>query len=189
MFRIKKSFSLNFKVFKFLLITPIFFLVPVFTNISESKAGLEFQWDQDSGYRRLKWFQKENQRKFRNRIYFFLRPSDRKDGILRINLAIPKSFKTKLKKENISLCKVKIGGFETRTKCIENIPADIEIKDDNSSLVFYPYRPIPSNKDSYAIVLKVFNPRKSGLYQFHSYGQYVGQSVSSYLGSTTIVID
>ena len=84
---------------------------------------------------------------------------------------------------------MKIGGFETRTKCIDNIPADIEIKDDNSSLVFYPYSPIPSNKDSYAIVLKVFNPRKSGLYQFHSYGQYVGKSVSSYLGSTTIVID
>ena len=125
MFRIKKSSSLNFKIFKFLLITPIFFLVPVFTNISESKAGLEFQWDQDSGYRRLKWFQKDNQRRFRNTIYFFLRPSDRQDDLLKVDLAIPKSFKTKLKKENISLCKVKIGGFETRTKCIDNIPAEL----------------------------------------------------------------
>ena len=189
MFRIKKNFAVNFKIFKFLLFTPILFVVPVFTNISESKAGLEFQWDQDSGYRRLKSLQKENERKFRNTIYFFLRPSDRREELLKINLDIPKNFKTKLKKENISLCKVKIGGFETRTKCIDKIPADIEIKDDNSSLDFYPYSPIPFNKDSYAIVLKVFNPRKSGLYQFHSYGQYVGKSVSSYLGSTTIVID
>ena len=39
------------------------------------------------------------------------------------------------------------------------------------SLDIYPYRPIPSNKDSFAIVLKVFNPKKSGLYQFHSFGQ------------------
>jgi len=189
MFKIEKKNFFNLKILNFLLISPILFSIPVFTNINEAKAGLEFQWEQDSGYRRLRWFQKENQRKFRNTIYFFLRPSDRKDELLKVNISIPKSFKTKLKKENISLCKVKIGGFETRTKCLDNIPADIEIKDDNSSLVFYPYRPIPSNKDSYAIVLKVFNPRKSGLYQFHSYGQYVGKSVSSYLGSATIEID
>ena len=53
----------------------------------------------------------------------------------------------------------------------------------------YLHKPIPKNKESYAIVLKVFNPKKSGLYQFHSYGQYKGESVSSYLGSWTIVID
>ena len=46
-----------------------------------------------------------------------------------------------------------------------------------------------SNKESYAIVLKIFNPKKTGLYQFHSYGQPKGKSVSSYLGSWTIVID
>ena len=46
-----------------------------------------------------------------------------------------------------------------------------------------------SNKDSYGIVLKVFNPKKSGLYQFHSYGQQKGKSFSSYLGSWTILID
>ena len=39
------------------------------------------------------------------------------------------------------------------------------------------------------IILKVFNPRKSGLYQFHSYGQPKGKSLSNYLGSWTIVID
>ena len=47
-----------------------------------------------------------------------------------------------------------------------------------------------SNKESYAIVFKkISNPKKSGLYQFHSYGQSKGKSVSSYLGSWTIVID
>ena len=87
---------------------------------------------------------------------------------------------------------MRIGGFENRTKCLENIPADIEIISEESSLRsinIYPYSPIPSNKESYAILLKVFNPKKSGLYQFHSYGQPKGKSVSSYLGSWTIVID
>ena len=187
-----KKLALNLKFLRFFLIPTILFATPFFNNIQDARAGLEFQWDQDSGFRRLKWFQKENKRRFRNTIYFFLRPSDRRTGLLKINLAIPKTFKVNLKKEKISICKVKIGGFESRTRCLEDIPADIEINTDESSLRslnIYPYSPIPNSKESYAVVLKVFNPKKSGLYQFHSYGQPKGESFSSYLGSWTIVID
>ena len=187
-----KKPALKFRIFRFLLIPTILATTPFFSNFQEAKAGMEFQWDQNSGYRRLKWFQKENTKNFKNTIYFFLRPNDRKVELLKINLAIPKPFKSTLKKENISLCKVRIGGYETRTKCLENIPADIEIDTDESSLRsinIYPYRPIPSNKESYAIVLKVFNPKRSGLYQFHTYGQPKGESILNYLGSSTIVID
>ncbi len=188
-----KKLALNFKILRFFLIPTILVSTPFFNKIQDAKAGLEFQWDQDTGHRRLKWFQKENRRKFRNTIYFFLRPSDRRTDLLKINLAIPKTFKTTLNKEKISLCKVKIGGFDSRTKCLEDLPADIEINTDDSSLRslnIYPYSPIPSDKESYAIVLKkVINPKRTGLYQFHSYGQSKGGSVSSYLGSWTIVID
>ena len=122
-----------------------------------------------------------------------MRPSDRRADLLKINLSIPKTFKVNLNDKKISFCKVRIGGFENRTKCLENIPADIEIETDDSSLRsinIYPYSPIPSNKESYAIVLKkIFNPKRTGLYQFHSYGQPKGGSVLSYLGSWTIVID
>ena len=182
----------NFKVLKLFLIPMILVSTPFFSNIQDARAGIEFQWNQDDSFRRLKWFQKEDKRKFRNTIYFFLRPSDRKTDLLKINLAIPKSFKSTIKKEKISFCKVRIGGFESRTKCLEDIPADIEINNDElglRSIDIYPYSPITSNKDNYAIVLKVFNPKKSGLYQFHSYGQPKGESFSSYLGSWTIVID
>jgi hypothetical protein len=187
-----KKLVLNFKILKFFLLPVILVSTPFLNNLQNAKAGLEFQWDQDSSYRRLKWFQTENKRGFRNTIYFFLRPSDRKTDLLKINLAIPKTFKVSLKKEKISLCKVNIGGFESRTKCLEEIPADIEITTDESSLRslnIYPYSPLPTSKESYAIVFKVFNPKKSGLYQFHSYGQPKGTSVSSYLGSWTTVID
>ena len=188
-----KKLALNFKILRFFLIPTILVSTPFFNKLQDAKAALEFQWDQDSGHRRLKWFQKEDRRKFRNTIYFFLRPSDRRTDLLKINLAIPKTFKTTLDKEKISLCKVKIGGFDSRTKCLEDLPADIEINTDESSLRslnIYPYSPIPSDKESYAIVLKkVINPKRTGLYQFHSYGQSKGKSVSSYLGSWTIVID
>ena len=192
MFKKTKKLSLNYKILRFFLIPTILFSTPFFNNPQDAKAALEFQWDQDSGHRRLKWFQKENKRRFRNTMYFFLRPSDRKTDLLKINLAIPKTFKVKLKNEKINLCKVRIGGFEDRTKCLKDIPADIEINTDESSLRsinIYPYSPLPSSKDSYAIVLKVLNPKRSGLYQFHSYGQPKGKSVSRYLGSWTIVID
>ena len=188
----RKTPALNFKILRLFLIPTILFSTPLLNIIQEAKAGLEFQWDQDSGYRRLKWFQKENKRRFRNTMYFFFRPSDRTTDLLKLNLALPKTFKVTLKEENIKLCKVRIGGFDSRTKCLEDVPADIEIKTDESSLRsinVYPYRPIPSNKDSYAIALKVFNPKKKGLYQFHSYVQPIGKSVSSYFGSWTIVID
>ena len=192
MLKITKKITLNLKILRFFIIPTILVLTPFFSKIQDAKAGLEFQWDQDSNFRQLKWFQKENKRKFRNTIYFFLRPSDRRTDLLKIKLAIPKTFKSTLKNEKISFCKVRIGGFENRTKCLEDIPADIEINTDESglrSLDIYPYRPIPVNKESYAIVLKVFNPKKSGLYQFHSFGQPKGKSFSSYLGSWTIVID
>ena len=192
MFKITEKLPLNFKILRFFIIPIILVSNPFFNKIQDAKAGLEFQWEQDTGHRRLNWMLKEEKSGFRNKIYFFLRPSDRRTDLLKINIANPKPFKAKLKKEKISLCKVRIGGFEERTKCLEYIPADIEVNSDKSfiySINIYPYTPIPSNKDSYAVVLKVTNPNRKGLYQFHSYGQPKGQSVSSYLGSWTIVID
>ena len=177
MFKHTKKLTLNFKILKFFLIPTILVSTPFFNNIQDAKAGLEFQWDQDSAYRRLKWFQKENRRKFRNTIYFFLRPSDRRTDLLKINLAIPKTFKSTLKNEKISFCKVKIGGFEARTKCLEDIPADFEIKTDESglrSLDIYPYSPIPSNKDSYAIVFKIFNQKNQAYINFIHIGNLKG---------------
>ena len=187
-----KKLALNFQILRFFLIPTILVSAPFINHIQDAKAGLEFQWNQDSSFRRLKWFQKENKRRYRNTIYFFLRPSDRRTDLLKINLAIPKTFQSTLKTEKLSFCKVRIGGFDSRTRCLEDIPADIEINTDESglrSLDIYPYSPIPSNKESYAIVLKVFNPQKTGLFQFHSYGQPKGESFTSYLGSWTIVID
>ena len=183
-----KKFLNKHKILKFLLLSPFLLSVPLL-NITEIKAGLEFQWDEQSGYRKLKWFQKNNENRARNTIFFFLRPVDRKASLLKITLNIPKTFKSEIKEKKIRFCKVRIGGYESRSKCIEDIPADIELNLDKTSLDIFPYSPIPRNKDSYAIVFKVFNPRRTGLYQFHSFGQYAKDSVSSYLGSSTIVID
>ena len=193
MLKKKMKIDLNLKIFRFLLIAPILFSLPIsnfFTG--DAKAGLEFQWNENDGFKRLKWFQKNSKKQFRNKIYFFFRPNDRKTSLLKIDFVIPKTFKTKIKDKNISLCKVKIGGFDSRTKCLEDIPVDINIKEEESSMKIvniYPLSPIPSSKDTYAIVLKAKNPTKTGLFQFHSYGQPSGKTSTNYLGSWTILID
>ena len=64
-----KKLNVNLKILRFFIFPIILFSTTFFYNTQNAKAGLEFQWDQDSGYRRLKWFQKENKRKFRNTIY------------------------------------------------------------------------------------------------------------------------
>ena len=195
----KQKFNLNLKILKLLFIVPVLVSIPLSSFIGDAKAGLEFQWDQNTGFKRLKWFQKEAKQSLRNKIYFFFRPFDRKESLLKIDLVVPSTFKSTLKTKNIKFCKVEIGGFEGRTKCLEDIPADIEIESEDivikkkestiRRILIYPYKPIPTNKENYAIVLKTINPRRSGLYQFHSYGQPTGKVSSKYLGSWTIVID
>lgn len=167
----------------------VFYLLKRY-NIFKNRP-FEVQQDEHPNYKKLKWFQTNSKNGARNTIYFFLRPSDRKNHLLKITLKIPKTFKGTLKEEKISLCQVKIGDGDTRTKCIEDIPSDFELNEAKDSLDIFPYSPIFSNKKNYAIVLQLFNPRiKSGLYQFHLYGEYISENpVSSYLGSYTIPID
>ena len=162
-------------------------LVPLNTN---SLKALEFQWNPNDNYKRLRWHQTNPKKKSKNKIFFFYKPSDRKTSLLSINVKLPDNFKSTLKPKNISLCRVNIGGFNSRTKCLENIPSDIQINREDKKVEIYPISPVPSNKESYAIVFKVTNPQRSGLYQFHSFGKSSGPiPVARYLGSWTIKID
>ena len=52
MLKITKKLILNLKILRFFIIPIILFSTPFFKNIQDAKAGLEFQWNQDSSYRR-----------------------------------------------------------------------------------------------------------------------------------------
>ena len=104
---------------KIFLIFPLFFpFYPYQYNSAE--AALEFQWDGNKNYKKLKWFQKTSKKRAKNKIFFFMRPSDRKTGLLRINMKLPDNFKREIKPKKITLCRVNIGGFNSKTKCLEN---------------------------------------------------------------------
>ena len=176
------------KIIKLISCSTIFFSLTS-SNYTPLKA-LEFQWNSNSDYKKLTWHQTNPEKKSKNKIFLFYRPSDRKTGLLTINVKIPDKFNSTLKPKNISLCRVNIGGFDSKTKCIENIPSDIEINKNDKKVEIYPISPVPANKDSYAVVFKVINPHRSGLYQFHSFGKSSGPiPIATYLGSWTIKID
>ena len=185
----------SFKFFKKNSLINYLLFLPIFTSfltlqINSAKANLEFQWDNDSGYKRLKWHQTRPKKNAKNTIFFFLKSRNRKTGLLSLNIKFPEKLESSIKPKNISLCKVNIGGFDSKTKCLENIPSSIDIDNEANSVEILPVSPIPTNKDSYAIVFKIINPQRSGLYQFHSFGKSSGNiPISSYLGSWTIKID
>ena len=181
------SFSIKKSINTLLFSTILISILPF--KINSSKA-LEFQWNPNDGYKRLNYYQKTSEKNFKNKIFFFFKPRDRRTGLLSINIKIPDNFKSTLKPNNITFCKAKFGGYTSRTKCLKNIPSDIVFDKENKRLEIYPITPIPSDEDTYAVVFKINNPRRSGLYQFHSFGKSSGPiPVSSYIGSWTINID
>ena len=169
---------------KYIALTPF---ITLFINPNPLKSGLEIQWENSGNFKRLNWYQRDNKKSARNKVFLFLRKSDRKTGLLKVDVKVPKTFFSKIKKDKVNLCQVQIGGFTKKTKCLVNTPADIELDKEKNTINIFPSTPIPSSKDNYAIVLKVTNPNRGGLYQFHSFGQSSGNiPVSYYLGSWTL---
>jgi len=183
---IKKAFFIGFSAFIFG--TGASILAP---KSSASPGFFEHQWDPEPGYKRLKYFQSSSDKLDRATYYFFLRGKERKDNITKLTLKVPDYFKTKIKPEKLNLCKVKVGGFKGRTNCLENVPSVIQIKNNQTSIEIFPEKPIPLNKDNYAVVMKVFNPRKGGMFQFQalSQSQQPGEiPISTYLGTWNVSV-
>ena len=158
---------------------------------SASPGFFEYQWDADPDYRKLRYYQSTREKLDRARYYFFLRGRERKDNTIKLTIKIPDYFDAKIKPEKLSLCKVKLGGFTGRTRCLEKVPSVIEINDKQTSIEIFPKSPIPKNKENYAILMKIFNPRKPGMYQIQalSQSQQPGEiPISTYLGTWNITV-
>ena len=179
---IKKSFFIGFSAFLFGTGSSI--LAP---QTSASPGFFEYQWDPEPGYKRLKYYQSSSKRNERSTYYFFLRGNDRKEDIKKLTIAIPDYFEARIKTKKLNLCKVKVGGYTARTRCLENIPSLIEVNYKQTIIDIFPEKPIPFNKDNYALVMKIFNPRKRGMFQFRALSQNADEiPISTYLGTWNI---
>jgi len=152
-----------------------------------SPGFFEYQWDPEPGYKRLKYYQSSSERLERSTYYLFLRGKERKEDIVKLTIAVPDYFEAKIKTKKLSLCKVKVGGYTARTRCLENIPSLFEVDKKQTTIQIFPEKPIPYNKDNYAVVMKIFNPRKRGMFQFKALSQKAGEiPISTYLGTWNI---
>ena len=179
---IKKAFLIGFSAFLFsagaLNVAP---------KSSASPGFFEYQWYPEEGYKKLRYLQSSSERLERATYYFFLRGKERKADISKLTLRVPDYFEAKIKPEKLSLCRVNVGSYTSRTRCLENIPSEIKINENQTSIDISPEKAIPLNKDSYAVVMKIFNPRKRGMFQFQAFSQNVGEiDISTYLGTWNI---
>ena len=154
---------------------------------SASPGFFEYQWFPEEGYKKLRYLQSSSERLERATYYFFLRGRERKADISKLTIKVPDYFEAKIKPEKLSLCKVNVGSYTSRTRCLETVPSEIKINDNQTAIDISPNKPIPLNKDSYAVVMKIFNPRKRGMFQFQAFSQNVGEiDISTYLGTWNI---
>ncbi len=188
--------NFKMKLFRKVLISSSILLGTFFTPFTvqeKSNAApgmIEFQWDPDPSFKRLRSLQTSSEKADRSTYYLFLRSKERKAGILQLTVKLPDYFNAKLKAKKIKLCQVKIGGFKDKTRCIKDIPAVIEVGKEQTSIDIFPDNPIPIDKKSYAVVIKLFNPTKNGMFHFHGYAQSTGAvPVSSYIGSWSLNVE
>ncbi len=155
-----------------------------------ANAGVDFMWDSDPNYVKLRYLQTSRKKNERSTYFLFLRSRERKTGILKLTINIPDYFDANIKAKKLSLCKAKIGGFNSKSKCIEEIPAVIEVNKDQTRIEIFPDNPIPVDNSTYALRMKIFNPRKPMMFQFHAYAQSPGAlPISSYVGSWNMNVE
>jgi hypothetical protein len=150
---------------------------------------MEFRWDNSKDYRKLYFFMTNTQRLKRSEWYLILRPKDRKTAILKLSVTIPKSFDATIDPKRVKLCRMSEGGMMARTRCLEQIPATIEIPENGGAIEIFPDTPV-SDKGTIGVYLLLFNPYNDGMYQFNALAQAPGDvPISGYLGSWLIQID
>ena len=150
---------------------------------------IEFRWDNNRDFRKLYFFLTNTQRLRRSDYYLMLRPRDRKTAILKLSVTIPESFDATIDPKRVRLCRMSEGGMMARTRCLEEIPATIELAENGRALEIFPDTPVPDT-GTIGVHMRLFNPFNAGMYQFNALAQAPGDvPISGYLGSWVIQIE
>ncbi|MGC6483153.1 MAG: DUF2808 domain-containing protein [Synechococcus sp.] len=164
-------------------------LRPTAVQAQGTPSLLEFRWDSDDNYRKLYYFQSSTSPRDRAEYFLMLKPKDRKTAILKLNISVPEHFNARIKPNKVSLCVMDLGGMLARSRCKETLPATVEVNESGTSIDVFPETPIPTG-GTVAVVIKLFNPSNTGMFQFNALAQAPGDlPVAGYLGSWLIDID
>ena len=172
------------------LLVPADLLAPGAASKAQGTPSLmEFRWDTDRNYRKLYYYQSSTLENDRAEWYLQLRAKDRKTAVLKLTVTVPDYFDSKLKPKRMSLCRITSGSMMRRSKCLEEVPATIEVNESQTAIEVFPDQPIPVDGD-YALRIKLFNPRGGRMYQLNALTQAPGDvPMSGYVGSWLIDVD
>ena len=164
-------------------------LRPAAVQAQGTPSLLEFRWENSKDYKKLYYFQSSTAPRDRAEYFLMLKPKDRKSAILKLSITVPEYFNAKIKPSRVSLCRMQLGGMLARSSCKETLPAVIEVNETQTAIEVFPEAPIPTG-GTYAVVMKIFNPSNSGMFQFNALAQAPGDvPVAGYLGSWLIDIE
>ena len=149
----------------------------------------EFRWENNRDYRRLYYFITNTGKSQRSEYYLILKPKDRKTAILKLTITLPSYFDSEIDPKDVKLCKMSEGGMLKRTRCLETIPATVEVAKNGKAIEIFPNTPV-SDQHTIGVYLNIFNPSTLGMFQLNAMAQAPGDiPVSTYLGSWIISID
>ncbi|MEB3253280.1 MAG: DUF2808 domain-containing protein [Synechococcus sp.] len=150
---------------------------------------MEFRWDNDRDYRKLYYFLSSAIENDRSEWYLHLRAKDRKTSFIKLTVTVPDYFDAKLDPKRMSLCRTSSGSMTSRTRCLEEVPATIEVNDKQTAIEVYPDSPVSVEGD-YSLKIKLFNPQGKRMYQLNALIQAPGDvPMSGYVGSWLIDMD
>ena len=165
-------------------------LLPPTAKAQGGTPGLmEFRWDSDRNYRKLYYFQTSSIENNRSEWYLHLRAKDRKTSFMKLTVTVPDYFDAKLRPERMALCRTSAGSMTSRTRCLEEVPATIEVNKTQTAIEVYPDKPVSVEGD-YSLRIKLFNPQGKRMYQLNALIQAPGDvPMSGYVGSWLIDMD
>ena len=150
---------------------------------------LEFRWDNNRDYQKLYYYQTSTLENDRSEWFLLLRSKDRKTAFMKLTVTVPDYFDSKLRANRITLCRTKAGSMTSRTRCVEEVPATIEISEDQTAIEVFPDSPVSVEGD-YGLRIKLFNPQGQRMYQLNALTQAPGDvPLSAYVGSWLIDVD
>ena len=145
----------------------------------KQKGGEFYIFDNYNNIVRLKSYQTEKKKKLKSTYFLFLRSFECDSPIKSLKFILPEKFKATLKKEKMTFCKANVGGFTSKSKCLNDVNTNIIISDDKKSIEIVPDELITLDDEDYALTIKLFNPVKKGNYPIQLIGEmHTGEKYS-----------
>ena len=158
--------------------------------MAQSSSGafpiLDFRWTNREGFKPLYYYLSETKPNRRSSYFLLIKKKDRDRAIMKLDVTVPKYFKSKIETKNIRLAYCEAGSISKRTKCGDTIPATITLNNEGKLIEIVPAAPIPTDR-TIGVELKVTNPYGRGMYQFNALAKSPGEvTLTKYIGSWVI---